>query len=75
MMRSQPGGLLPYFVKATDTSGTVTLRRDSAAAALKKAAELTNDGCWDVQIGAPDGHVYESTAFAELRADAEAHSD
>jgi hypothetical protein len=50
------------------------LRRDTAAAALKKATELTNDGCWDVQIGAPDGHVYESSAFAELRADADARA-
>jgi hypothetical protein len=65
---------LPYFVKGTDTSGTVTLRRDTAAAALKKATELTNDGCWDVQIGTPDGRVYESSEFGELRTDAEAHS-
>lgn len=65
---------MPYFVKATDTSGTVTLRRDTVAAALKKATELTNDGSWDVQIGTPDGRVYESDAFGELRTEAEAHS-
>jgi hypothetical protein len=54
---------LPYRVKGTDTSGTLSLRRDTAEGAQKKAAELTADGCWDVQIEAPDGHVYDASVF------------
>ncbi|MDB5625674.1 MAG: hypothetical protein JWR73_1476, partial [Tardiphaga sp.] len=49
---------MPYLVQGTDTSGNVSLRRENAAAAAKKASELIADGCWDVQITAPDGHVY-----------------
>jgi hypothetical protein len=64
------GGHLPYQVRATDTSGTITLRRDTPVAALKKAGELIGDGSWDVQIVAPDGHVYETDGFDALRADA-----
>lgn len=60
---------MPYYVKGTDTSGTITLRRDTAAAALKKATELTADGCWDVQIDTPEGRTYETSAFDAFRAD------
>jgi hypothetical protein len=66
---------LPYQVKGTDTSGTVTLRRDSAEAALKKANELIQDGSWDVEILAPDGHVYEASAFAAMQAEMSVKSD
>ncbi len=70
----QTGGNLPYQVRATDTSGTITLRRDTPAAALKKAGELIGDGSWDVQIVTPDGQVYETDGFDALRVDAEAQS-
>jgi hypothetical protein len=43
-----------------DTSGSVKLKRFSLPAALKKARELTGDGCWDVQIIDPDGKIYTS---------------
>jgi hypothetical protein len=43
-----------------DTSGSVKLKRFSFPAALKKARELTEDGCWDVQIVDPDGKIYTS---------------
>jgi hypothetical protein len=69
--RVETGGNLPYQVRATDTSGTITLRRDTPAAALKKAGELIGDGSWDVQIVTPDGHVYETDGFDALRVDAE----
>jgi hypothetical protein len=58
---------VPYQVKGTDTSGSVSLRRESVAASLKKAAELINDGCWDVEITMPDGKIYGSTEFDQLR--------
>ena len=61
---------MPYLVQGTDTSGNVSLRRDSAAAAAKKASELIADGCWDVQITAPDGHVYPEAEFNKLETSA-----
>jgi hypothetical protein len=61
---------MTFFIQGTDTSGSISLRRDSTAAAVKKAAELIADGCWDVQITTPDGRVYASTEFDQLRIDA-----
>lgn len=46
---------MPYVISGTDTSGMVTLRRDTVEAAQKKAAELWADGCWDIRISGPDG--------------------
>ena len=65
---------MPYLIKGTDTSGTVTLRRDTVAAALKKAAELTDDGSWDIEIEMPDGRVVSADAFDALRAEHSEHS-
>ena len=52
-----------FVISAIDTSGSVTLKRLSFAAALKKARELLEDHCWDVQIIDPDGRIYTSTDF------------
>ncbi|RTL54736.1 MAG: hypothetical protein EKK40_02830 [Bradyrhizobiaceae bacterium] len=52
-----------FVIKGTDTSGNVQLRRETPEATLKKARELTEDGCWDVCITAPDGHVYQTSEF------------
>jgi hypothetical protein len=60
---------VPFQVKGTDTSGSVSLRRDSVAAALKKATELIADGCWDVLITMPDGREIASTEFEQLRSE------
>ena len=49
---------MPFTIKASDTAGTVVLHRDDAPAAVKKAGELQSDGCWDVEVIAPDGSVY-----------------
>ena len=57
-----------FVIKGTDTSGNVELKRDTPAATLKKARELTGDGCWDVIITAPDGHVYRPAEFERLKA-------
>ena len=48
---------MPFFVKGTDTSGTISLRRDNAGAAVKKAKELLADGSWDIEITGPDGQA------------------
>jgi hypothetical protein len=44
-------------------------------AALKKANELIQDGSWDVEILAPDGHTYEAAAFDALHAEMSVKSD
>ncbi len=49
---------MPFIIKASDTAGSVVLHRDDAPAAIKKAGELQCDGCWDVEVIAPDGTVY-----------------
>ena len=56
-----------FLITALDTSGVVTLRRESVLAAMKKADELITDGCWDVEIVTPDGATYHSGEFDQLR--------
>jgi hypothetical protein len=58
-----------FLISGTDTSGRIILRRETTAAALKKAAELAEDGCHDIAITAPDGHQYPPQAFDQLPAD------
>jgi hypothetical protein len=55
-----------FEINGFDTAGVVSLKRLSLAAALKKARELVQDGCWDVQIVDPTGQVY--TSFEEQAA-------
>jgi hypothetical protein len=55
-----------FEISGFDTAGIVSLKRPSLAAALKKAKELIEDGCWDVQIVDPNGRVY--TAFEQQAA-------
>jgi hypothetical protein len=61
---------MPFAIQATDTSGSVSLRRENTAAAVKKAEELIADGCWDVRITTPDGRIYSSTEFDQMQSDA-----
>jgi hypothetical protein len=63
---------MPFAIQGTDTSGSISLRRENTAAAVKKATELMADGCWDVQITTPDGRVYTESEFEQLLADAKA---
>jgi len=68
---------LPFFVRGTDTSGTVSLRRDNAAGAVKKAKELLEDGSWDVEITGPDGlphPIAEFEAMLSANAAPDAHA-
>ena len=48
-----------FLITALDTAGNVTLNRESVPAALKKAAELISDGCWNVEIVTPDGGEFD----------------
>jgi hypothetical protein len=57
-----------YIITGTDTAGGLSLKRDTAAAALKKATELMGDGCKDVCITDPDGRVFGHAEFDQLRA-------
>ncbi|WP_194393863.1 hypothetical protein [Bradyrhizobium sp. CCBAU 51765] len=55
-----------FEINGFDTAGIVKLKRPSLAAALKKAKELVQDGCWDVRVVDPGGRVY--TSFEEQAA-------
>ena len=55
-----------FLITALDTAGNVTLNRESVPAALKKAAELISDGCWNVEIVTPDGATYHPGEFDQL---------
>ena len=41
---------MPYFVCARDGAGQIILKRDTREAAEKKAAELRDMGCFEVNI-------------------------
>lgn len=58
---------MKFYINALDTSGAVTLSRDSVPAAIKKAVELVSDGCLNVEILTPDGATYRPGEFEQLR--------
>jgi hypothetical protein len=62
------GPAMWFLITGTDTAGSMTVRRDTAVAALKKAAELDRDGCWDIAITGPDGRRYTMREFDQLPA-------
>lgn len=49
-----------FEISGFDTAGNVSLKRESFPSALKKARELVEDGCWDVEVVDPDGKIYTS---------------
>jgi hypothetical protein len=57
---------MSYIVTGTNSAGVLSLKRDSAAAAIKKAAELIQDGARDVHITDPNGRVYTDIECAQL---------
>jgi hypothetical protein len=59
---------MSFIITGTDSAGAVSLKRDTAAAAIKKAVELMGDGCRDVCITDPDGRVHSHAEFDQLRA-------
>jgi hypothetical protein len=52
-----------YIITGTNSAGVLSLKRDSAVAAVKKAAELMRDGARDVHITALDA---ASTVMSNL---------
>jgi hypothetical protein len=59
---------MSYIITGTDSAGALSLKRDSAAAAVKKAIELVGDGCRDVRITDPDGRIHSHADFDQLLA-------
>jgi len=59
---------MSYIITGTDSAGALSLKRDSVAAAIKKAIELLGDGCRDVHITDPNGRIYGRADFDQLRA-------
>ncbi len=59
-------GPLPFYVKALDSSGYVTLRRETAQAAVKRARELIEQKYREVEITDPDGRTYLPHEFDQL---------
>jgi hypothetical protein len=59
---------MTYVITATDSAGALSLKRDSVAAAIKKALELVGDGCRDVCITDPDGRIFGYPEFDQLQA-------
>ena len=57
---------MTLHINAVDTSGALSLHRETVAAAIKKANELLADGCWNVEIIAPDGRSYPCSALHQL---------
>jgi hypothetical protein len=55
-----------FLITGTDTAGGITVRRDTAVAALKKAAKLDRDGSWDITITAPEGRTYTARELDQL---------
>ena len=41
---------MAFYIRARDASGYITLRRDTKEAAEKKADELREMGCFEVEI-------------------------
>jgi hypothetical protein len=60
------GNFMSYIVTGTNSAGVLSLKRDSAEAAVKKAVELMGEGTRDVHITDPDGRVYRDAEFAQL---------
>ena len=41
---------MAFYIRARDAAGYITLRRDTKEAAEKKAEELRELGCFDIEI-------------------------
>jgi hypothetical protein len=61
---------MSYIITATDSAGALSLKRDSAAAAIKKALELIEGECREVCITAQmaaSTHMLNLTNFTRPR--------
>jgi|KBSMisStandDraft_5_1062788.scaffolds.fasta_scaffold329631_2 hypothetical protein len=61
------GPFMKFYIQGLDTSGSVTLHRESVPAAIKKATELISDGYLNVEIITPDGAACHAGEFDQLR--------
>jgi hypothetical protein len=59
---------MDYIITATDSAGALSLKRDSASAAIKKAIELLEEGCRDLCITDPEGRIHSHADFDQLLA-------
>jgi len=59
---------MSFIITGADSAGALSLKRDTAAAAIKKAVELMLDGRRDVCITDPNGRIYSHPEFDRLRA-------
>jgi hypothetical protein len=57
---------MSFTVKARSRHGEIAHRRNTTETALRKARELSNAGCYDIQIVTPEGREYHSSEFADL---------
>ena len=57
---------MTYIITATNLVGAISLRRDAAVAALKKAHELIEQGMLNVRITDEQGRQYEPAEFDQV---------
>jgi hypothetical protein len=57
---------MSFSIKAKCRDGELLHRRKTAEAALKKAREMSRNGCYDIYITTPEGRDYHSSEFADL---------
>jgi hypothetical protein len=57
---------MSFFVKAMCKHGEIVHRRRTPEAALRKAREMSQTGCYDVHIITPEGRDYHSSEFGDL---------
>jgi hypothetical protein len=57
---------MSFSIKAKCQHGELRHRRKTAEAALKKAREMSRNGCYDIYITTPEGRDYHSSEFADL---------
>jgi hypothetical protein len=57
---------MSFCVKAICKHGEIVHRRRSPEAALRKAREMSQTGCYDVHIITPEGRDYHSSEFGDL---------
>jgi hypothetical protein len=60
---------MSYIITGTDSAAALSLKRDSAAAAVKKAPEPMGEGCRDVCITDPDGRIFSHADFDQVAAE------
>ena len=53
---------MSYVINANNTAGVISLHRDSAPGAGKKAHELIKEGLLDVKIIDPEGNQFRDEA-------------